>query len=214
MTDLFVVIKTSLQVSGISLLISGIIGIPTGTIIGLSHFRWKKWLIALVNTGMGLPPVLVGLVVALLLWRSGPLGFLALLYSKSAMVVAQSIIALPLITAFTIAGVQRLDPELIRQTIALGATKWQLFRVILNETKTGILVALMAGFGGIISEVGAVMMVGGNIKGETMVLTTGILTETRMGHFETALYLGVVLLVISFIINLCLTLLQQKQINA
>lgn len=211
MTELFTVIKTSLQVSGISLLIAGLIGILLGIIIGLSRFHGRKWLIALVNTGMGLPPVLVGLVVALLLWRSGPLGFMELLYSKTAIIIAQTVIALPLITAFIIAGVQKVEPELIRQTVALGATRWQLFRIILNESKSAVLVALMAGFGSIISEVGAVMMVGGNIKGDTMVLTTGILSETRMGHFENALYMGAVLLIISFIINLCLTLIQQRQ---
>ena len=211
MSDLFEVIKTSLQVSGVSLTIAGIVGVPAGMLIGLSHSRFKKWLIALINTGMGLPPVLVGLVVALILWRSGPLGFLGLLYCKSAMVIAQTIIALPLVTAFTIAGVQRIDPELVRYTISLGVTRWQLLRIILREAKSTILVALMAGFGSIISEVGAVMMVGGNIKGDTMVLTTGIMSETRMGNFDTALYMGAVLLLISFIVNLCLTLIQQRQ---
>lgn len=206
-----VIIKTSLQVSGISLIIAGVIGVPVGMLIGLSHLRAKKWLIALINTGMGLPPVLVGLVVALLLWRSGPLGFLGLLYSKTAMVIAQTIIALPLVTAFTIAGVQRIDPELTLHTISLGATRWQLMRIVLGEAKSTILVALMAGFGSIISEVGAVMMVGGNITNDTMVLTTGIMSETRMGNFEIALYMGAVLLIISFIVNLCLTLIQQKQ---
>jgi tungstate transport system permease protein len=213
MSDLFTIIKASLQVSGISLLIAGLIGIPAGIIIGLSSFRGKKWFIALVNTGMGLPPVLVGLVVALLLWRSGPFGFMGLLYSKTAMVIAQTIIALPLITAFTIAGIQRIEPELIRQTIALGATKLQLFRIVFQEARLTILVAVMAGFGSIISEVGAVMMVGGNIKGDTVVLTTGIMQETRMGNFENALWMGAVLLALSFAINLSLTLIQQKGIK-
>jgi tungstate transport system permease protein len=211
MTELFDVIITSIRVSGISLVIAGVIGVPCGMMLGLSKFRGKKWLIALVNTGMGLPPVLVGLVVALLLWRSGPLGFMGLLYSKTAMVIAQSIIALPIITAFTVAGVQKIDASLINYTISLGATRWQLFKIVLNEAKFTIMVALMAGFGGIISEVGAVMMVGGNIKGDTTVLTTGIMSETRMGHFETALHMGAVLLLISFIVNLCLTLIQQKK---
>lgn len=213
MNDIFSIIKTSLEVSGISLLIAGLIGIPLGIILGISHFRGKKWFIALINTGMSLPPVLVGLVVALLLWRSGPLGFLGLLYSKSAMIIAQTIIATPVVMAFTIGGILRIDPELIEHTILLGARRIQLVRIILSEIKPTILLALMAGFGSIISEVGAVMMVGGNIKGQTMVLTTGIMTETRKGHFENALYLGAVLLIISFIINLCLTFIQQKQTN-
>ncbi|HLD35338.1 MAG TPA: ABC transporter permease [Planctomycetota bacterium] len=213
MNELFNITKTSLQVSGISLVIAGGIGIPAGVIIGLSAFRGKKWLIALVNTGMGLPPVLVGLVVAMLLWRSGPLGFMGLLYSKTAMVIAQTIIALPMITAFTIAGIQKIDPGLIRQTVSLGATRLQFFRIIIQEARLTILVALMAGFGSIISEVGAVMMVGGNIRGETTVLTTGILQSTRMGLFNEALLMGGVLLAISFVVNLALTLIQQKRIN-
>lgn len=213
MNGLFDIIKASIQVSGISLIIAGLLGIPIGILIGLSSFRVKKWVVALVNTGMGLPPVLVGLVVVLLLWRSGPLGFMGLLYSKTAMVIAQTVIALPLITAFTITGIQRIEPELIRQTIALGATKIQLFRIIFNEARLTILVAIMAGFGSIISEVGAVMMVGGNIKGDTVVLTTGIMQETRMGNFENALWMGAVLLILSFAINLTLTLIQQKGIK-
>ncbi|MBI5780007.1 MAG: ABC transporter permease [Planctomycetes bacterium] len=211
MNELFDIIRTSLEVSGLSLIIAGFIGIPLGVIIGLSAFRGKKWLIALVNTGMGLPPVLVGLVVVIILGRSGPLGFMGLLYSRTAMVIAQTIIALPIITAFTTAGIQKINPELVRQTISLGATRFQLFRIIIQEARLTILVALMAGFGSIISEVGAVMMVGGNIKGDTTVLTTGILQSTRMGLFNEALILGGVLLVISFIVNLTLTLIQQKR---
>ena len=211
MNELFDIIRTSLEVSGLSLIIAGFIGIPLGIIIGLSPFRGRKCLIALVNTGMGLPPVLVGLVVVIILGRSGPLGFMGLLYSRTAMIIAQTIIALPIITAFTIAGIQKIDPELIRQTISLGATRLQLFRIIIQEARLTILVALMAGFGSIISEVGAVMMVGGNIRGDTTVLTTGILQSTRMGLFNEALMLGGVLLVISFVINLALTLIQQKR---
>ncbi|MEW6027530.1 MAG: ABC transporter permease [Planctomycetota bacterium] len=211
MNEIFDIVRTSLEVSGLSLIIAGVIGIPLGVIVGLSRFRGRKWLIALVNTGMGLPPVLVGLVVVMMMGRSGPLGFLGLLYSRTAMVIAQTIIALPLVTAFTIAGIQKIDPELIRQTVSLGATRLQFFRIIIQEARLTILVALMAGFGSIISEVGAVMMVGGNIRGETTVLTTGILQSTRMGMFNQALILGGVLLAISFIVNLALTLIQQKR---
>ena len=213
MNELFEISKASLQVSGISLIIAGGIGIPAGVIIGLSAFRGRKWLITLVNTGMGLPPVLVGLVVDLLLWRSGPLGFMGLLYSKTAMIIAQTIIALPLVIAFTIAGIQKIEPELIRQTVSLGATRFQFFRIITQEARLTILVALMAGFGSIISEVGAVMMVGGNIKGDTAVLTTGILQSTRMGSYNEAPMMGGVLLAISFTVNLILTLIQQKKLN-
>jgi len=211
MNELIDITKASLQVSGISLVIAGGIGIPAGVIIGLSVFRGRKWLITLVNTGMGLPPVLVGLVVVIILARSGPLGFMGLLYSKTAMVIAQTIIALPMVTAFTIAGIQKIDPGLIRQTISLGATRLQFFRIIIQEARLTILVALMAGFGSIISEVGAVMIVGGNLKGETAVLTTGILQSARMGSYNEALMMGGVLLVISFVVNLMLTLIQQKR---
>jgi tungstate transport system permease protein len=213
MNELFDIIRTSLEVSGLSLIIAGFIGIPLGIIIGLSPFRGRKWLMAMVNTGMGLPPVLVGLVVVIILGRSGPLGFMGLLYSRTAMVIAQTIIALPIITAFTIAGIQKIDPGLIRQTVSLGATRLQFLRIIIQEARLTILVALMAGFGSIISEVGAVMMVGGNIRGDTTVLTTGILQSTRMGLFNEALLMGGVLLVISFIVNLALTLIQQKRTN-
>ncbi|MBI4712050.1 MAG: ABC transporter permease [Planctomycetes bacterium] len=210
MNELFEVVITSLQVSGISLVIAALMAIPLGAVIGLSNFRGKKLVLGLVNTGMGLPPILVGLVVALLLWRSGPLGFLGLLYSRTAIIIAQTVIAIPIITAFVMVGLQKIDPELIQQTTALGATRWQMFIILVREAKLALLTAVMAGFGGIISEVGAVMMVGGNIKGDTRVLTTGILLETRMGNFNTALVMGLVLLMISFVINLTLTIIQQK----
>ena len=211
MDEVLEISATSLEVSGIALLIAVLTGISLGVIIGLGRFKGKRFIISLVNTGMGLPPVLVGLVVAILLWRSGPLGFLELLYSRTAMIIAQVIIATPLVMAFTIAGIQRVDPELISQTVALGADRLQLFWILVRETRLTLLAAVMAGFGGIISEVGAVLMVGGNIKGDTQVLTTAIVEKTRQGNFEMALVFGAVLLLISFGINLCLTILQQKE---
>jgi tungstate transport system permease protein len=211
MDEVLEISATSLEVSGIALLIAVLIGISLGVIIGLGRFKGKRFIISLVNTGMGLPPVLVGLVVAILLWRSGPLGFLELLYSRTAMIIAQVIIATPLVMAFTTAGIQRVDPELISQTVALGADRLQLFWILVRETRLTLLAAVMAGFGGIISEVGAVLMVGGNIKGDTQVLTTAIVEKTRQGNFEMALVFGAVLLLISFGINLCLTILQQKE---
>jgi len=211
MDEVLEISATSLEVSGIALLIAVLIGISLGVIIGLGRFKGKRFIISLVNTGMGTPPVLVGLVVAILLWRSGPLGFLELLYSRPAMIIAQVIIATPLVMAFTTAGIQRVDPELISQTVALGADRLQLFWILVRETRLTLLAAVMAGFGGIISEVGAVLMVGGNIKGDTQVLTTAIVEKTRQGNFEMALVFGAVLLLISFGINLCLTILQQKE---
>jgi tungstate transport system permease protein len=203
------IMVTSLKVSGAALGIVTLLGIPLGVVIALSRFPCRKVVIALLNTGMGLPPVLVGLVVCMFLWRSGPLGALELIYTRTAMIAAQVIIAFPIVTALTVAAVQGVDSNLLLQTRALGASRVQTFLILLRECRLGLLAGIMAAFGGIISEVGAVMMVGGNIKGQTRVLTTGIVLETRMGNFETAIALGMILLFLTFSVNLCLTLLQQ-----
>lgn len=207
--QLLEILWASVRVSGTALFVVTLVGVPLGVAIALSRFPGRRFVIALLNTGMGLPPVLVGLVVCLFLWRSGPLGFLELLYTPTAMVIAQIIIAFPLVTALSVTAVQRVDPNLLLQTCALGASRWQTFKIVVRECRTGLLAGIMAAFGGIISEVGAVMMVGGNIKGQTRVLTTGIVLETRMGNFEMALALGVVLLLLCFSVNLALTVMQQ-----
>jgi len=209
------VTSLSLRVSGVALLLSTLIGIPLGASLGLSRFLGRRLVIALLYTGMGFPPVVVGLFVYLLLSRSGPLGQLnsALipdLFTPGAMVIAQCIIAFPLVAGFTMAAVMGVDAGLRQQVRSLGATNWQTTLTVLLEARTGVIVSIIAGFGGIISEVGAVMLVGGNIEGRTRVLTTAIVLETRQGNFDLALALGAILLAITFVINVLMLRLQGK----
>jgi tungstate transport system permease protein len=209
------IILLSLQVSGIALLFSTIIGIPLGAIMGLHRFTGRKFVIALLYTGMGFPPVVVGLFVYMLLSRSGYLGalnwsFIPDLFTAGAMVIAQTIISFPLVAGFTMAAVMGVDPNLRQQVFSLGATSRQAVWTVLMEAKVGVMVSIIAGFGGIISEVGAVMLVGGNIEGRTRVLTTAIVLETRKGNFDLALALGGVLLLLSFIANVAMLRLQGK----
>ncbi len=213
--DLGEIILLSLQVSGVALVISTLIGIPVGAVLGLTRFMGRRLLVALLYTGMGFPPVVIGLFVYLLLSRSGPLGSLnsplvPALFTPEAMVVAQSIIAFPLVAGFTMAAVMGVDPHLRQQVMSLGATKRQAALAVLMEARVGVVVAVIAGFGGIISEVGAVMMVGGNIEGRTRVLTTAIVLSTRQGDFNLAIALGLVLLSITFLVNLAMLRLQGK----
>jgi tungstate transport system permease protein len=201
----------SLQVSGTATLLSLVLGIPLGTFLALAQFPGRRLLVSLVNTGMGLPPVVVGLVISILLWRSGPLGFLQLIYTPTAMIVAQVVIAWPIVAGLTMAALQTLNPQLGVQLLGIGASRWQVLWLLGKEAHLPILAAVMAGFGGVISEVGSVMMVGGNIKGQTRVLTTATVLETQMGNFGTAIALGLILLTLSFMVNLSLTYLQQRQ---
>ena len=214
-SDLIEIVLLSLRVSGLALLFSTVIGVPLGAALGLGRFIGRKLVIALMYTGMGFPPVVVGLFVYILLSRSGPLGSLNSplippLFTPGAMVIAQCIIAFPLVAGFTMAAVMGVDPQLRQQVRSLGATAWQTTLTVLAEARIGVVVAIIAGFGGIISEVGAVMLVGGNIEGRTRVLTTAIVLETRQGNFELALALGVILLAIAFLINVVMLRLQGK----
>lgn len=213
--DLIEIIQLSLYVSGIALLISTLLGIPAGALTGLVRFPGRRFVIALLYTGMGFPPVVIGLFVYLLLSRSGLLGglnwaWLPALFTPSAMVLAQTIIAFPMVAGFTMAAVLGVDPRLRQQVLSLGATRGQAAWTVLLEAKVGVIVSVIAGFGSIISEVGAVMLVGGNIEGRTRVLTTAIVLETRQGDFGPALALGAVLLGITFIANLVMLRLQGK----
>jgi tungstate transport system permease protein len=213
--DLLSIVVLSLQVSGIALLISTILGVPAGALIGLNRFPGRKLLVVMVYTGMGFPPVVIGLFVYLLLSRNGPLGgfnwpFVPQLFTPGAMILAQSIIAFPLVAGFTMAAVMSIDPTLRQQVMALGATERQAALAVLFEARIGVVVAIIAGFGSIISEVGAVMLVGGNIEGRTRVLTTAIVLETRKGDFALALALGGVLLAITFLANLLMMRLQGR----
>lgn len=217
-TELNEIILLSLKVSGIALLFSTLIGIPLGAFMGLARFTGRRLIIALLYTGMGFPPVVIGLFVYLFLSRSGPLGslnwsWLPVLFTPAAMIVAQTIIAFPLVAGFTMAAVMGVDPQLRQQVLALGATRRQAAWTILQEARVGVIVSIIAGFGSIISEVGAVMLVGGNIDGRTRVLTTAIVLETRKGNFKLALALGAVLLGITFIANLVMLRLQGKSFD-
>jgi len=212
---LFEIVALSLRVSGLALLLSALAGVPLGALLGLSRFNGRRLLVVVIYTGMGLPPVVVGLFVYLLLSRSGPLGQLGWqaipeLFTPGAMVLAQWVISLPLVAGFTMAAVMGVDPQLRQQLQALGATRWQTTLSVLLEARTGVIVSIIAGFGSIISEVGAVMLVGGNIEGRTRVLTTAIVLETRKGNFDLALALGLVLLLLSFLANAALLLLQGR----
>ena len=201
----------SLEVSLASTAISVVVGISAGTVIALARFPGKQLVVSLVNTGMGLPPVVVGLVVTLFLWRSGPLGSLGLLYTPAAIVLAQVVIATPIVMGITIGAVQGLPAALRIQILALGATRPQLVWMLLREARLPLLAGVMAGFGGVISEVGASMMVGGNIRGSTRVLTTATVMETGRGNFDVAIALSVILLLVTLGVNYLLTLVQQRE---
>lgn len=188
------------------------LGIPVGALLALNRFPGRGFIVSLVNTGMGLPPVVVvGLFVTIFLWRNSLLGFLELLYTPGAMVLAQVVIAFPIVAGLTLAALQALNPRLRLQLLALGASRVQLVLLLLREARLPLMVAVMAGFGSVISEVGAVLMVGGNIKGQTRVLTTATVLETRMGNFEVAIALSILLLVLTFSVNFALTRIQQRE---
>jgi tungstate transport system permease protein len=209
--EVLAILKLSLCVSLLATFIAVCIGLPLGSIIAIKKFPLKKVVIAFINTGMGLPPVVVGLFVVLFLSRNGPLGFLQWLYTPKGMILAQVIIATPIITGLSLAAVQSVEPRFYQQILALGATTRQSIYILVREIRLSILAAVIAGFGSIISEVGAVMMVGGNIKGQTRVLTTATVLETHMGNFDIAIALGLILLTMSFIVNLALTFIQQDK---
>jgi tungstate transport system permease protein len=209
--EVFRITLLSLQVSGTATLISLLIGVSTGTIIALSQFPGKRFAVSLVNTGMGLPPVVVGLFVTIFLWRNGPLGFLGILYTPTAMILAQAVIATPIVMGITVAAMQHLPKKLRLQILALGATRFQMIWILVKEAKLPLLAGVMAGFGGVISEVGASIMVGGNIKGYSRVLTTATVMETSRGNFDVAIALGIILLLLAYFVNLILTTIQQRE---
>jgi tungstate transport system permease protein len=207
-----------LRVAGLSPLVSGmattlclLIGIPLGAALALARFRGRRLVLALTHAGMGLPPVVVGLFVSMLLWRTGPLGQLRLLYTPTAIVIAQCVIALPIVIGLTAAAVQQLNPRLRLQILALGASRPQMVWLLLREARLPLLAVAMAGFGAVISEVGAAMMVGGNIPGQTRVLTTATVLEVSRGEFAAAIALSLLLLGLVGMVNLTLTLIQQRE---
>lgn len=201
----------TLRVSGIATLISVALGVPLGLFLAFATFRFRRAVVGAVNTGMGLPPTVVGLWVSLLLWRSGPLGAFGLMYTPTAIVVAQALIATPVVTGFTMASVQQVSPRMRQQISALGASPAQYWWLILRECRFGILAAVMAGLGSIISEVGASMAVGGNVRHYTRVLTTAVVMEVSKGNFDIALALSFVLMTLSYGLTFALTVVQQKR---
>ena len=201
LSELLPIVWLSLTVSGIALGLATLIGLPLGAVLALYPVPGKRFITLVIYTGMGLPPVVVGLFVYLLLSRSGLLGQLGWLFTPAAMITAQVIIALPMVAGLALTAVEGLDPGLRLQVRALGASPNQVMWTLLSEARGGVLSAIVAAFGSIISEVGAVMLVGGNIEGQTRVLTTAIVLETRQGEFALALALGAVLLTLTFIIN-------------
>lgn len=203
----------TLKVSGLATFISVLIGVPLGCILALSKFPGRNFLVSLANFGMGLPPVVVGLWVSIFLWRSGPLGSLGIIYTPAAIIIAQAVIASPIVISFTLAAIQQISPRLRLQLLALGANRVQMLWSLIKEAKLGLLAAVMAGFGGVISEVGASMMVGGNIRGETRVLTTATVMEVSKGNFDVAIALSVILLLLAYGVTALLTTLQQWRHN-
>jgi tungstate transport system permease protein len=201
----------SLEVSGTATLVSLLIGISVGTTVALSNFPGRRIVVSIINTGMGLPPVVVGLFVTIFLWRNGPLGVLGILYTPTAMIVAQTVIAAPIVMGITLAAIQQLPKKLRLQILALGAAQFQMVWILIKEAKLPLLAAVMAGFGGVISEVGASIMVGGNIMGYSRVLTTATVMETSRGNFDVAIALGIILLLLAYFINLILTQVQQRE---
>ncbi len=201
----------SLQVSGMATFISLMLGLPLGTVLALVRFPTRRFWISLVNTGMALPPVVVGLVVSIFLWRNGPLGFLHLIYTPTAIVIAQVLIAFPVAAGLTTSALQQLDPRLQTQLLGLGASRIQMVFTLWKEARLPLMAALIAAFGSVISEVGASMMVGGNLEGSTRVLTTAIVLETSRGMFASAIALSILLLGLAYLVNLALTSLQQRR---
>ena len=201
----------SLIVSGAATAIAVVTGVPLGALIGLTRFRGRRLLLSLVNTGMGLPPVVVGLFVVVFLWRSGPLGGLDWYCTRQGMVIAQYLLAVPTVTGLTAIALQNVDPLLQTQLLSLGASRWQAAALLVRESRLLVLGAVIVGFGAVVSEVGASQMVGCNVKGDTRVLTTAITLETSKGEFGSAFALGFILLAVIFVVTAFMTYTQQRR---
>ncbi|WP_066065724.1 ABC transporter permease [Neobacillus soli] len=209
--EVFAITWLTLKVCLISILFSTLIGLPLGILLGLTRFKGRRLLLLFINIGMGLPPVVAGLWITMFLWRSGPLGNLSMLYTPTAIVMAQILVSLPIVTSLTCTAFQQINDKMLLQIKALGATKVQTLMILVKQTKIAILAAIMAGFGRVIAEVGAAMMVGGNIQGDTRILTTSIVMEVSKGNFDIALALSFILLTVALLITAALTFLQQRR---
>jgi tungstate transport system permease protein len=208
--DVLDITLRTIHVSGTATFISVLIGIPIGTALALTRLAGRGIMVSVINFGMGLPPVVVGLATWLLLTRYGPLGMFGLLYTPTAMIIAQAVIASPIVAGFTVAAIQSVNPKLRLQMLSIGASRVQFLFLLIWEARLGILAAVIAGFGGVVSEVGASMMVGGNVRGYTRVLTTATVLEVSKGKFELATALSMILLALSFTVTAILTALQQR----
>ncbi|MEX0789045.1 MAG: ABC transporter permease [Anaerolineales bacterium] len=204
------IVSRTLAVSGAALGLSAVLGIPSGATLALARFPGRRLLVLAIYTGMGLPPVAVGLAVYLTLSRTGPLGTLGWLFTPTAMILAQTVIALPLVCGLTMAAIEAVDPRLRQQIRSLGARPRQEIEALLWESRPGVAAALIAGMGGILSEVGAAMLVGGNIDGRTRVLSTAIVLVTRQGQFALALALGGALIGLTGLVTAALLRLQRR----
>jgi len=210
-SEIFQVITVTLLVSSIATAISVFIGIPLGLWLAFTDFIGKQALTSLIHFGMGLPPVVVGLVVSLFLWRSGPLGDWELMYTLTAMIMAEAIVVLPIVAGLSLTAITTINPQLRWRLLSMGATPWQANWLLIKEARLGLIAAVIAGFGRAISEVGASMMVGGNIKGQTRVLTTAIVTEVEKGNYDVAMAIAYILLIVTYGIMVCLTILQHDR---
>ncbi|HEY5639197.1 MAG TPA: ABC transporter permease [Dehalococcoidia bacterium] len=202
---------TSLYVSGTATLIAVVIGFGIASLLVFRAPPGRTLALSAFNAGMALPPVAVGLIVAIMLWRTGPLGELGLLFTPTAIIIAQAVIATPVVTALAVVALQSVNPRLRLQILALGASRWQAGLLLFREARLSLLAAVMAGFGAAISEVGATIMVGGNIRGSTQTLTSALLLEVQQGDFDIAIALSLILLAIIFVVVGTLTLLQQRR---
>ena len=213
-SELWDITFRTIIVSGVATLLAMAVGVPMGYWLARGRFRGRTLVLGIVNTGMGLPPVVVGLFVWLMLVRSGPFGNFELIYTKRAMIIAQFLIAAPMVVGFTSAAVQALPERLPDLLASLGAGRIRTLWLLSREAHLGLLAAIMAGFGAVVSEVGASMTVGGNLAGNTRVLTTAIVLETGRGDNERAIALGIILLAMAFLVNLLLTAVQQRTVRA
>ena len=209
--DVYQIVFLSLTVSGAATGIALAIGLSAASFLAFRAPPGRTVVLSFLNSGMALPPVVAGLIVAVMLWRTGPLGQLHLLYTPAAIVIAQAAIATPVVTALSAAALQTLHPKLRLQVLALGASRWQAAWLLFREARLPLLAAVMAGFGAAISEVGATIMVGGNIKGSTRTLTSATVLEVQRGNFEAAMALSFILLALVYAVNLYLTVLQQRR---
>jgi len=203
-TELGDILWRSLQVSGVAVVVSSLVGIPIGVWLGSTRFRGRSFLSVLIQTGMALPPVVVGLLVYLLLSRSGPFGGLGWLFTVQAMIIAQVVLTLPFVVGITMTSIAAVPPDLFLQVRSLGASPWQARWTVLREARSGVVLALATALGRSFSEVGAVLMVGGNIERHTRVLTTAIVLETSRGRFGLALALGAILMALALAANVAI----------